>query len=124
MGNELQEIGRQKQSSLPATIHPVEVKMRLVYFGTSAVPSTLLLAYMSQGQFGASVAIGGVLGSAAAYFAPEIHNTIKPALHTASHVLAYLNRNNSGRARHRLADMQWWLTGKQSIQYAAEDDQD
>jgi hypothetical protein len=122
MRNELQETGRQKPSSLPATIHPVEVKMRLVYFGTGAVPSTLLLAYMSQGQFGASGAIGVILGSAAAYFAPEIHKTIQPVLHTASHLLAYLNRNNSGRARHRLMDTHWWMTGESRVQYAEDED--
>jgi hypothetical protein len=119
-----QEIGRKGQSSLPATLSPVGVKMRIAYFGYGAVPSTLLLAYMSQGQFGASGAIGAVLGTAAAYFAPEIHQTIKPALHTASHVLAYLNRNNSGKVRHRLMDTHWWLTGERPIPYVEDEEEE
>jgi hypothetical protein len=118
------EMSRKEQSSLPTTLPPMGTKMRIAYFGYGAVPSTLLLAYMSQGQFGASGAIGAVLGGAAAYFAPEIHQTIKPALHTASQVLAYLNRNNSGKVRHRLMDTHWWLTGERQVPYAAEDDQD
>ncbi len=122
MTNEIQETGRQEHSSLPA-LHPVEATLRLRYFAYGAVPSTILLDYMSQGQFGASIALGAVLGGAAAYFAPEIHKTFQPALHTVGQVWAYLNRNNSGRARHRLADMHWWLTGEQTLQYAEEEEE-
>src|SRR5258708_3815663 len=125
MAHEMQPTdGRQEQqSSLPAHSQTEHLGLRLAYFGYTAIPSAILLDIMTQGQIGESAAVAAFLGGAACYWAPHLHKAITPGLRAAGQVWDYLNRNNSGKTKHRLMDKQWWLTGEASIQYAEEETQ-
>ncbi|HZU03982.1 MAG TPA: hypothetical protein VFA10_30245 [Ktedonobacteraceae bacterium] len=115
--------GRRRQSSLPAVVpstppfDPELLRLRVNYFGLTAVPSTLLLTAMTGGQFGESALVAVLLGGAAGYFGPKLHRKIAPGMRVAGQALAYLGRNHSVRTRHRLLDKNWWLTGEVSIPY-------
>src|SRR5579885_2525920 len=70
--------GRRRQSSLPAVVpstppfDPELLRLRVNYFGLTAVPSTLLLTAMTGGQFGESALVAVLLGGAAGYFGPKL----------------------------------------------------
>ncbi len=103
--NELQEAGRQG-TSLPA----VDSRGRkILYFSSTAIPLTILLDLMSSGQLGASAVVGLVIGGTAYYFEPEIHKVVGPVTRAIREVLAYLNRDNSGKSVSKLLNKDWWL---------------
>lgn len=126
MSNEIQKVDDGRQgSSLPATFDPEIWRMRATYFSAAALPSTFLLDIMSQGQLGESMAVAAVLGAAASYWSPQLHKFAEPGMHAAGQLWGYLNRNNSGRAKHHLMDMHWWMTGEVRTSYAEqEEDED
>lgn len=111
-------VRREEQAETSVPLHPSSVVMRAKYFSAGAVPTTLLLAYMSQGQIGESAVLGAIAGATLAYFAPEAQKTFDPALRLMGKMWDYLNRNHSGRAKHRLLDPHWWVTGEAAIQYS------
>lgn len=112
----------EQQSSLPAHTQFEHLGTRLAYFGYTALPSAVLLDIMTQGQLGESAAVAAFLGGAAYYWAPHIHKAIQPGLRAFGSVWDYLNRNNSGRAKHRLLNKDWWLG--QDITVYAENEED
>jgi hypothetical protein len=123
MSNGIQKIDEGGQgSSLPATFDPEIWRLRAAYFGVAAIPSAFLLDIMSQGQLGESLAVAAVLGGAAGYWSPQLHKFAEPGVHAAGQLWSYLNRNNSGRARHHLLDLHWWMTGEVRTPYAEQED--
>lgn len=124
MTNEMQRTGAGRESSLPVPFDFERAKLRAAYFGYTAVPSAILLDIMTQGQLGDSLAVAALLGGAACYFGPGLHKVIGPGIRLAGQTWDYLNRNNSGRAKHRLMDKHWWLYGEASTQYAEQEEED
>jgi hypothetical protein len=118
MTNEIQRTDEGRESSLPVPFDLEILKLRMAYFGYTAVPSAILLDIMTQGQIADSLAVAAMLGGAACYWGPHLHKVIGPGMHAAGQVWDYLNRNNSGKARHHLMDKHWWLYGEVSTPYA------
>lgn len=111
MAHEIQPINdrQEEQSSLPAHMHLDHLGLRLAYFGYTAVPAGILLDIMTQGQHGESAAVAAFLGGTVGYWAPHLHKAIEPGLRAARHAWDYLNRNHSGRTKHRLLNKDWWM---------------
>ena len=119
MANELQETGGQ-DASLPVVVDSRGRK--LLYFSATAIPTTILLDIMSSGQLGASAIVGIVIGGTVYYFEDEIHRAIGPVVRVIGDMLAYFNRNNSGKTTHKLLNKDWWL-GEDTTLYGEEEDE-
>lgn len=117
----------EKRSSLPVVQKQAEVdvdlKLRMQYFGWTAVPSAIVLEIMGAQLPG--IGLAAVAGLATAYFSGELHYAIEPGLRTAGKVFALMSGNSpgSGRVKSRLLSKEWWL-GQDMTPYAEEDDRD
>ena len=125
--NALQPTEDERRSSLPAVpdqqFDPADMKLKLQYFGSIAVPSAVVLEILGAQFPGIALAAGA--GVAAAYFAKELHYVFEPGLRTAGNILAYMTRGDaggSGRTMNRLMNKDWWL-GQEIAPYAEADDE-
>ncbi len=121
--NALQATQDEKRSSLPAVADhgPADMKLRLQYFGSVAVPSAVVLEILGAQVPGLAFAAG--VGVAVAYFAGELHYVFGPGLRTVGDLLAYITggTGGSGRTMNRLMNRDWWL-GEDVVAYAGEEE--